>query len=448
MRSNLPKVLHPIGGRPMLHHVLDTARALSPSSLHVVIGHAGEQVQQATPGDDIEWHWQQQQLGTGHAVQQAMGSVRDDEQVLVLYGDVPLIRPETLENLVAANPQGLSLLTVVLSRPDGYGRIVRDADGKVLSIVEHKDATEAQRQIREVNTGILTAPAQQMRRWLDRLDNDNAQGEFYLTDIVAQAVADKVSVRAIQAEDAIEVEGVNQRAQQALLERAYQRRVAAELMHQGVTLMDPERIDVRGRLTCGQDVTLDVGVIIEGDVHLGDGVSVGPYTLLKNCTIDERAQVKAHCVIENARIGQEASVGPFARLRPGAVLKAHSHVGNFVEIKNATLGEDAKAGHLAYIGDAEVGARVNIGAGTITCNYDGANKHRTVLGDDVFVGSDTQLVAPVSVGRGATIGAGTTVTHDIPEGVLAISRVKQKHIEGWQRPVKRAADKTTGEESK
>ncbi|HFB63901.1 MAG TPA: UDP-N-acetylglucosamine diphosphorylase/glucosamine-1-phosphate N-acetyltransferase [Aeromonadales bacterium] len=437
MHSSLPKVLHPIAGKPMLHHVIEAADKLKPIAIHIVFGHGGDEVKKASSEYKVQWHLQQQQLGTGHAVNQAMPNIADEETVLILFGDVPLIQVETIRNLLTKVAfKQMALLTVVLDDPTGYGRIVRNEKNEVQSIVEQKDANEAQRRIQEVNTGILAAQAGDLKRWLNNLDNNNAQGEYYLTDIIEMAVKDGYKVATSQAVDALEVEGVNNRLQQAKLERHYQKKQADVLMLQGVTLLDPTRIDVRGDITVGKDVVIDVGVILEGDVKLGDGVYVGPNTLIKNSEIAEYSRISANCVIEAAMVESFVSIGPFARLRPGTVLKQQVHVGNFVEIKNSTLEQGSKAGHLSYLGDAEIGKRVNIGAGTITCNYDGANKHKTVLEDDVFVGSDTQLVAPVKVSKGVTIGAGTTVTSNVTADSLVISRVKQKEIHGWQRPQK------------
>ncbi|MEW6163939.1 MAG: bifunctional UDP-N-acetylglucosamine diphosphorylase/glucosamine-1-phosphate N-acetyltransferase GlmU [Pseudomonadota bacterium] len=424
MRSDLPKVLHPIAGRPMLAHVADTARQLSPGSICVVHGHGGERVRAAVAATDISWARQEPQLGTGHAVLQALPllekvSPGGTASVLVLYGDVPLIRAATLRRLVDAAGDGrLALLTARLDDPRGYGRIVR-VNGRVVRIVEERDADDAERAIREINTGILVAPLDALARWLPQLGNRNAQGEYYLTDIVAMAVAEGMEVVTAHPDANWETDGVNSKAQLARLERIHQRNIAAALMEQGVTLADPDRIDVRGDLVCGRDVFIDVNCVFEGRVELQDG-----------------ARINANCVIQDAVVGPGSIIGPFARLRPGTVLAADVHIGNFVEVKNSTVAAHSKANHLAYVGDATVGSRVNVGAGTITCNYDGANKHRTVIEDDVFIGSDTQLVAPVTVGRGATLGAGTTLTKDAPPDQLTVSRPKQVSIAGWKRPVK------------
>ncbi len=435
MRSDLPKVLQPIAGKPMLAHVIATARALAPGSVCVVYGHGGEQVK-AEIGDrpqfhdsenrglsPISWAKQEPQLGTGHAVLQALPQLEKvgagRTAVLVLYGDVPLIRATTLQRLIAAaGGDKLALLTAHLDDPHGYGRIVR-IDGKVVRIVEEKDADDAERAIKEINTGILVAPGEALARWLPQLGIANAQGEYYLTDIVAMAVAEGMAVVTAHPDANWEADGVNSKSQLARLERIHQRNFAEALMEQGVTLVDPARIDVRGELVCGRDVFIDVNCVFEGRVELHDG-----------------ARINANCVIQDAVVGPHSIIGPFARLRPGTVLAEDVHVGNFVEVKNSTVAAHSKANHLAYVGDAAIGSRVNIGAGTITCNYDGANKHRTVIEDDVFIGSDTQLVAPVTVGKGATLGAGTTLTRDAPPDALTVSRPKQVSIAGWKRPVK------------
>lgn len=438
MRSRLPKVLHPLAGRPLLGHVIDAARALAARRIVVVHGHGGDRVQEAFPDTDLGWAEQAEQLGTGHAVAQALPLLGVDETVLILYGDVPLIAPETLERLLAACAGNhLALLTVELDDPAGYGRILRDTGGNVTGIVEEKDATPEQRAIREVNTGIMALPAGLLGLWLPRLGNDNAQGEYYLTDLIAMAVEEGVAVQVGGPAAVEEVLGVNTRAQLARLERAFQRRQAEALMAAGVTLLDPARFDVRGKLTAGRDVVIDVNVVIEGEVELGEGVYVGPGCVLRDCVIGEGVEIRAHSVIESAAVGAGSRVGPFARLRPGAELAAGVHVGNFVEIKQSRVGEGSKINHLAYVGDSDIGRGVNIGAGTITCNYDGAHKHRTVIGDRVFVGSDTQLVAPVSVGDDATIGAGSTITRDVPPGGLTLSRAPQRTVSGWKRPVKK-----------
>lgn len=440
MRSDLPKVLHPIAGKPMLAHVLDTARKLGAGRICVVYGHGGERVREALHAEDITWAKQEPQLGTGHAVLQALPHLDPAVPTLVLYGDVPLIRAETLERLLeTGDGDTLSLLSVCLDDPKGYGRIVR-TDGRIQRIVEDKDADDAERAIDEINTGILVAPTAALACWLPGLGNKNAQGEYYLTDIVALAVGEGMSVDAAQPDHAWEVEGVNSKAQLAALERIHQRNIAEALMERGVTLADPARIDVRGEINCGRDVSIDVNCVFEERVELEDGVSIGPNCVLKNVVVRAGARLNAFCHVEGADIGPKSIVGPYARLRPGAQLGTDVHVGNFVEIKNSTIADHSKANHLAYVGDATVGSRVNIGAGTITCNYDGANKFRTVIEDDVFIGSDTQLVAPVTVGRGATLGAGTTLTADAPAGQLTISRVRQLTIPGWKRPAKQKKD--------
>lgn len=421
----------------MLGHVLNTAEALSPHAIHVVVGHQADLVRATFADKPLHWHLQAEQLGTGHAVAQASDSLHPDARVLILYGDVPLITPETLQNLLAAcSDNEVGLLTALPASPDGYGRIVRDGNGHVERIVEHKDADAELRKICEVNTGIITAMASDLTRWLAQLSNNNAQGEYYLTDVIGMAVAEGTPVRTHTCPEPIEAEGVNNRMQQAVIERAYQRRLAERLMSEGVTVIDADRIDIRGQVSCGQDVVIDVGVILEGNVTLEDGVKIGAYSVVRNTHIGAGSEIKPHTVIDGAVIEARVSIGPFARIRPDTTVKTGAAIGNFVEVKKSVVGEGSKAGHLAYLGDAVIGRNVNIGAGTITCNYDGANKHQTVLQDDVFVGSDTQLVAPVTVGEGATIGAGTTVTQDVPNGVLVVSRVRQKHIEGWQRPTK------------
>ncbi|MFQ1062471.1 bifunctional UDP-N-acetylglucosamine diphosphorylase/glucosamine-1-phosphate N-acetyltransferase GlmU [Bordetella trematum] len=443
MQSDLPKVLHRIAGRSMLSHVLDSARQLEPGRVTVVVGHGAEQVQAAyAEQPELAFALQRPQHGTGHAVQQAvpqlLGGDQADDATLVLYGDVPLVQPETLRRLLAARGEGVAVLTEVLDDATGYGRIVRDAQGQVVSIVEHKDASEAQRAIKEVNTGILVAPTARLKDWLGRIDNNNAQGEYYLTDIIALAVADGVPVNAAHPAAGWETLGVNSRIQQAELERRWQGELARRQLEAGVTLADPARFDQRGTLHCGRDVFIDVGCVFEGEVTLGDGVRVGPHCVLRDVSVAAGAQIEAYSHLQQAQVGADSRIGPYARLRPGAQLGERSHVGNFVEIKNAVLGEDSKANHLAYIGDADIGARVNVGAGTITCNYDGVNKHRTIIEDDVFIGSDTQLVAPVRVGRGATLGAGTTLTRDAPADSLTLSRVRQTTLAGWKRPVKKS----------
>ena len=437
MNSAAPKVLQPLAGRPLLQHVIDTARTLAPSAIHVVYGHGAELVRSALAAAPVSWTLQEQQLGTGHAVLQAMPQIPDDHRVLVLYGDVPLISRDTLLQLAAlAGPDGVSLLTAAFAEPAGYGRIVRNARGLVQKIVEHKDATARQLAIRECNTGVLVSPARRLRGWLSRLTRANSQGEYYLTDVIASAVRDKVPVRALQAAEPSELLGVNDKAQLAQLESLCRRRSAAQLLVGGVTLADPARVDVRGTLTHGRDVFIDVNVIIEGRVALGDRVHIGAGCVVRDSEIGADTQVHPHCLIEGALIGPGCRIGPFARLRPTATLAPQVHIGNFVEVKNSQLGEGSKANHLAYVGDAEVGNRVNIGAGTIVANYDGAAKHHTTIGDDVHTGSNSVLVAPIIVGAGATIAAGSTVTREVPAGKLTIARPPQSTVEGWHRPVK------------
>lgn len=438
MRSDLPKVLHPLAGRTLLEHVVAAAAGLRGHAIHVVYGHGGSLVPERLPDLPVTWVEQSEQLGTGHAVAQALPGIPGADTLLVLYGDVPLITEATLERLVtAAGDADFALLTVELPDPTGYGRIVRDAHGAVQRIVEEKDATEAERSLREVNTGILAAPVRHLEPWLAALDRDNAQGEFYLTDVIAMAVAEGVPVHTVAPDAISEVLGVNDRVQLAERERDHRRREAHGLMRAGVTLLDPERIDVRGTVHAGRDVVIDVDVILEGEVELGDGVRIGPFTVIRDARIGAGTEILSHSRIEEAAIGAGARVGPFARVRPGTELAADVHVGNFVELKNAQVAEGSKINHLSYVGDSTVGSRVNIGAGTITCNYDGANKHRTVIEDDVFVGSDTQFVAPVRVGAGATIGAGSTITRDAPAGELTLSRAPQQTRPGWKRPVKK-----------
>ena len=436
MHSDLPKVLHQLAGMPLLAHGITAARALKPTRIVVVYGHGGERVREAFAADaDVAWVRQEPQLGTGHAVMQAVPLLDDTAPTLVLYGDVPLIRPVTLQRLIGAAGEGVGLLTVELDDPDGYGRIVRSR-GKVTRIVEHKDATDKQLEIREINTGIMVLPTARLKAWLTALKNNNAQKEYYLTDVIAAAVKSRVAVGTAGSDIDWETTGVNSKAQLAELERIYQFEVADMLMEKGVTLSDPSRIDVRGRLTFGRDVAIDINCVFEGDVTLGDGVTIGPQCVLKNVRVAAGTRIEAFCHFEDAVIGANCRLGPYARIRPGSKLAEGVHIGNFTEVKNSDIGAGSKANHLSYIGDSTVGRNVNVGAGTITCNYDGANKHRTVIEDDVFIGSDTQLVAPVRVGRGATLGAGTTLTRDAPPDQLTISRAKQVSIPGWKRPVK------------
>ena len=439
MRSALPKVLQPLAGRPLLQHVIDTALSLAPSAIHVVYGHGGERVRSALASAPVSWTLQDEQLGTGHAVREAMPQIPDGHRVLVLYGDVPLIRRETLAQLAELAGTGdLGLLTARLDQPQGYGRIVRNSRGLVQRIVEQKDATAKQLAIRECNTGVLVAPAQRLRCWLERLTPANSQGEYYLTDVIAMAVRERLPVRALLAAEASEVLGVNDKAQLAQLEGICRERAVHELLRAGVTLADPARVDVRGTLAHGSDVFIDVNVVFEGRVVLGDRVHIGAGCVVRDSEIGADTQVLPQCLIDGAVIGPGCSIGPFARLRPSTTLAAEVHIGNFVEVKNSQLGSASKANHLAYVGDAEVGSRVNIGAGTIVANYDGAMKHRTTIGDDVHTGSNSVLVAPIIVGAGATIAAGSTVTHSVPAGKLTIARAPQATVESWQRPVKPA----------
>jgi len=438
MHSDLPKVLHPLAGRPLLAHALAAARSLSPQKLCVVIGHGAQAVRDAISGEGLAWAVQEQQLGTGHAVAQALRQLDGDGTVLVLYGDVPLIAPETLRTLVVAASRGaLAILTQEIENPTGYGRIVRDGSGRVARIVEEKDATEVERAIREVNTGILAAPRAQLEKWLAGLGNDNAQREYYLTDVAAAAVRDGVAIEVRQPAAAYECLGVNSKGELAQLERRFQMNTAAKLLEAGVTLADPARIDVRGELSCGRDVAIDVNCIFEGRVSLGDGVRIGANCILRDVAVGARTEIKPFSLIEETQIGVNARIGPYARIRPGTRLEDEVHIGNFVEVKASTVGRGSKANHLAYVGDSVVGRDVNIGAGTITCNYDGAAKHRTVIEDDVHIGSDVQLVAPLTVGKGATIGAGATIVKDVPPGGLTLTEAKQVTRPNWQRPRKK-----------
>ena len=438
MKSAYPKVLQPLAGRPLLAHVLGRALGLGAHATHVVYGHGGDAVPAAFPDADVRWVLQAEQLGTGHAVAQAMPNIPDDAIVLVLYGDVPLIEAATLRPLVQAAGKGkLALLGVRLEDPTGYGRIIRDAGGRVVRIVEQKDASESELAVREVNTGILAAPAGRLRSWLAGLSNANSQGEYYLTDIVATAVAEGVPVDLMLAPTVAEVLGINDRAQLAGMETALRARITRDLMAAGVTLVDPARVDVRGRVDCGQDVQIDINAVFEGVVALADGVRIGPNVVIRNSRLGAGCVVHPNTVIEDADIGPNCELGPFARLRPGTQLAEGGKIGNFVEVKNSRLGAGSKINHLSYVGDAEIGTRVNVGAGTITCNYDGANKHRTVIGDDVFIGSNSALVAPVEIGAGATIGAGSTISKQAPPGQLTVARARQSTVRGWSRPVKK-----------
>lgn len=437
MRSSLPKVLHPIAHKPMVSHVIDAAKALGAQTINVVYGFGGDQLRQTVTDPQIQWVLQDEQLGTGHAVAQAVPHIQDDDQVLILYADVPLISLDTLKQLVKIKPQnGIGLLTVNLQDPTGYGRIVRN-NGEINGIVEHKDASDEQRKIDEVNTGILIADGEQLKNWLSNLSNDNAQGEYYLTDIIAMCHGEGNTIKNSQPTNALEVEGANNRVQLATLEREYQRLQAEQLMLSGATLRDPARIDVRGEVSVGQDVEIDVNVVLQGNVSLGNNVKVGANCVITDSIIADGAVIKPNSVLESANVGINCAVGPFARLRPGAELKEGAAVGNFVEMKKSVLGEGAKAGHLTYLGDAEIGAGANIGAGTITCNYDGVNKSKTIIGEGAFIGSNSSLVAPVQIGNEATVGAGSTITKTVDDNVLAIGRGKQTNISGWKKPVKR-----------
>ncbi len=436
MQSDLPKVLHALAGRPLLTHVLDTVYALGPKAVHVVCGHGSEAVQAAVADHPVRWVRQHKQAGTGHAVQQALPGVSAEALLLVVYGDVPLVQTETLQALVAEAEDGLALLTATLDDPHGYGRILRDHDERIIGVVEERDASSAQRSIREINTGLMAAHAGLLQRWLERVGDDNAQHEYYLTDVVGLACADGVPVHGLRAPARDEILGVNSRLDLAGLERAYRQRQTHALMSRGVTVVDPSRVDVRGIVTAGRDCVVDVNVVFEGAVTLADRVVVGPNNVIRDSTLGEGVVVHPNCVIQDAVIGAGSRIGPFARIRPGTVLGEQVHVGNFVEIKNSELGPASKANHLSYVGDSYVGANTNIGAGVITCNYDGAHKHRTEIGDDVFVGSNCQLVAPVKIARGATIGAGSTITDDVPEGTLAVARARQRNLRAWRRPKK------------
>jgi len=436
MCSALPKVLHKIADKPMVQHVIDTVKGIGAENIHLIYGHGGELMQEKINEEHLNWIQQSEQLGTGHAMQIAQPHFQENEKILMVYGDVPLLCAETLRRLIAAQPEnGIGLLTVELENPTGYGRIERAA-GDVVGIVEQKDANQQQLAIKEVNTGILVANAEDLSRWLPALSNDNAACEYYITDIIKMAHQEGRVIRAVHPENAVEVEGVNTRLQLSQLERAYQLQKAQQLLLNGVMLRDPARFDLRGELTCGQDVELDINVIIKGKVSLGNGVVIGANCILIDCDIADNAVISANSIIEASRIGERATIGPFARIRPDSVLEKEVHVGNFVEIKKSTLGDGTKCGHLTYIGDSTLGRNVNVGAGTITCNYDGANKFHTNIGDDVFIGSDCQLIAPVTVGHGATTAAGSTIVSNVPDNALAVSRAKQRNISGWKRPTK------------
>jgi bifunctional UDP-N-acetylglucosamine pyrophosphorylase/glucosamine-1-phosphate N-acetyltransferase len=435
MNSRLPKVLQPLAGQPLLGHVLAQAQRLQVERIITVYGHGGEQVKKTFAGQDIEWVEQAEQLGTGHAVQVTLPVLPPQGQSFILYGDVPLVQPETLKRLQQAASAGIAMITLSLDNPAGYGRIVRE-DGKIRRIVEHKDASEAEKQITEVNTGIYCVDNACLHRWLPQLSNNNAQGEYYLTDIVAMAVADGLEIGSIQPEYEFEVEGVNDRIQLANLECRYQLHQVLQLQKKGVTFLDPHRFDLRGQLTVGQDVQIDVNVIIEGDCYLGDGVKVGAGSILKNARIGAETVIQPYSILDDVIVGADTTIGPFARLRPGTELADGAHIGNFVEVKNSRIGRGSKANHLAYVGDAIVGAGSNIGAGTITCNYDGAYKHQTIIGENAFIGSNSSLVAPIQIGDGATVGAGSVVTKNVAENALAVARGQQRQIENYQRPRK------------
>jgi bifunctional UDP-N-acetylglucosamine pyrophosphorylase/glucosamine-1-phosphate N-acetyltransferase len=436
MKSDLPKVLQPLAGRPMLGHVIRCARELEPAAIHVVYGHGGEAVPAALADQPVRWVLQAEQLGTGHALMQAAPAIPDDHTVLVLYGDVPLTRAGTLRALLEASTDKLAILSVRLPDPTGYGRVLRDTAGRVYRIVEQKDANRKEQAVDEVNTGLMAAAAGRLKAWLSQLSNDNAQGEYYLTDVVAMAVKDGVTVEAVLAPSTAEVLGVNDKLQLAQAETEHRRMRAEALMLAGVTVIDPARLDLRGEVEHGRDVQLDANVILEGRVKLGDGVRIGPNVLIRDCELGAGTVVNANCVLEQSVIGSGCIIGPFARLRPGNTLADQVHVGNFCELKNSRVAEGSKINHLSYVGDSDVGSRVNVGAGTVTCNYDGANKHRTIIGDGAFIGSGSMLVAPVAVGEGATIGAGSTITKDAPAGKLTLERSKQVTLDGWKRPVK------------
>ncbi len=437
MRSDLPKVMHPLAGRPLLQHVLTAANSLVPREIRVVHGHGGGQIQAAFARQPISWFHQAVQKGTGHAVQQALPKIPPGDVAVILYGDVPLVQPATLKKLVARAAKGqVAVLTAEMADPKGYGRILRGGRGAVVAIVEEQDATPKQREIREINTGLLACPAAKLAKWIARLQPNNAQKEYYLTDVIALAVRDKVPVAAVRAESEDEVLGINDKTQLAAAEKILRRRLAGELLAAGVTLADPERIDIRGELVCGRDVVIEPDVIFEGVVHIGDRAHIGAFTLIRNTLVGADTVVHPHCLLEDGIIGPRCEIGPYARMRPGVEMAEGAKLGNFVEVKKSIIGRGSKVNHLSYIGDTTIGEKVNVGAGTITCNYDGANKHRTVIGDGAFIGSGVELVAPVEIGAGATIGAGSTITKAAPTGELTIERGKQLTIPGWKRPVK------------
>lgn len=438
MRSSLPKVLHTIGGKPLLGHVLDAAKELESDNINIIVGHGSELVRERMSGENVNFIEQKEQLGTGHAVQQVLGNLRDEATVLILYGDVPLTPIETLEELLGqVSETAMGLLTVELEDPDGYGRIIRNSQGNAKAIVEQKDASKDQLTLNEVNSGIMAVSAKHLKQWLPNLSNDNAQGEYYLTDIIEMAAENTIDINIVQAEDEMDVLGINNRIQQAELERYYQSVQAMILLEEGVSLLDPNRFDCRGELYAGDDVTIDVNCVFEGEVEIGDNVSIGPNCVISNSRIGSNTVIKANSVIEDTIIEGNSDIGPFARLRPGTELGLGAKVGNFVETKKAKVGKGSKINHLSYVGDAEIGDNVNVGAGTITCNYDGVNKFKTTIGDGSFIGSNSSLVAPINIGSGATVGAGSTVNKDVADNQLAVSRAKQRNIDGWVKPTKK-----------
>ena len=435
MNSQLPKVLQPLAGKPILQYVLDTTHSLQPNNISIVAGHKSEMLRELIKDKNISWRIQDTQLGTGHAVIQAIPDLNSDK-TLILYGDVPLIKKADLQSLIKKSDTGLAVMTHIKNDANGYGRILRE-DNKIQGIIEDKDCNEEQKKIKEINTGILAADTKYLKQWLSRLTNENAQKEYYLTDIVKFAVEDNITVSSHEVEEEVSISGVNSKSELAYIERGLQLNKAEELMEKGVTVLDPNRIDIRGQLKCGQDVTIDIGCIFEGNVNLGNNVHIKPYSFIKNSDIDENSTIEAFSHIDSSKVGSSCRVGPYARLRPGTVLESEVHIGNYVEIKNSLVDQGTKINHLSYIGDSEIGKNVNIGAGTITCNYDGVDKHKTIIEDDVFVGSNTQIVAPLKVGKGATIGAGSTITKDVPKNDLTLSRAQQKTISGWVKPVKK-----------
>ena len=435
MNSQLPKVLQPLAGKPILQYVLDTTHSLQPNNISIVAGHKSEMLKELIKDKNISWRIQDTQLGTGHAVIQAIPDLKSDK-TLILYGDVPLIKKADLQSLIKKSDTGLAVMTHIKNDANGYGRILRE-DNKIQGIIEDKDCNEQQKKIKEINTGILAADTKYLKQWLSRLTNENAQKEYYLTDIVKFAVEDNITVSSHEVEEEVSISGVNSKSELAYIERGLQLNKAEELMEKGVTVLDPNRIDIRGQLKCGQDVTIDIGCIFEGNVNLGNNVHIKPYSFIKNSDIDENSTIEAFSHIDSSKVGSSCRVGPYARLRPGTVLESEVHIGNYVEIKNSLVDQGTKINHLSYIGDSEIGKNVNIGAGTITCNYDGLDKHKTIIEDDVFVGSNTQIVAPLKVGKGATIGAGSTITKDVPKNDLTLSRAQQKTISGWVKPVKK-----------